>query len=1459
MKTQLGLDIGTNSIGWALVKTDFEKKTGELLATGSRIIPMDQRKSNDFGKGNPVSNTSQRTAYRGTRRLYQRKNLRRERLLRVLQILDYLPTHFSDSIDFVKRKGQFKPGHEVKISHVLNPDQNRYDFYFKSSFDEMIKCFEDKGHHDQVPADWTLYYLRTKALTQKVSKHELSWILLSFNQKRGYYQSRDEDLDAETKGKEFCELSVDKLIDTGEEVKGNPLYKVLFTNGWEYEKSIVKKSNWLGQTKEFIVTTKLLKDGTLKRSFKEVDSEADWAAIKAKKEDDLKNSNKTVGQYIFDRLLENPKQKIRGRYLQTIGRAFYKDELEQILSKQASFYPELCEKGGDLFINSCNELYPKNIAHQKNLANKNLKYLLIEDILFYQRPLKSKKGTIAGCQFERRKYKVEDPKTGVVKEVLSKVKVVSKSNPLFQEYRLWQFINNLKIYRKEQVINGRIQYDVDVTDLVLPTEQERVRVFDFLISKKDIDEKQLLNFLSKEGLIDKNEKTNKEWNYFWNYIGEKKKYPAGETRYNILSRLKKVKNVNAELFLTSDQLYKIWHILYSVKDPHEFNKALKSYAVKNELNIDEFVESFKKHPPYSADYGSLSYKALKKIVPLMRLGKYWSLDNISDGLKNRIEKILNAEEDPSIPVRVREKLTNYSSIDQFKGLPIFLCNYLIYGRHAEAELITKWDMPQDIENYLSEFKQHSLRNPIVETVILESLRVVKDIWIEYGMGKPNFFDEIHVELAREVKNSAEKRKKISSRNQENENTNHRIRLILKELQENDSTGTIRAYSPSQQEKLKLYEEGVFQNPDTNYTNLNETEVVKFRRNNDPTRSEIQKYRLWLEQGYISPYTGSVISLNKLFSNEYEIEHIIPRSRFYNNSLSNKVICESVVNKDKGNYTAYEYINKNGGSTVGGFKLLSLVDYESHCKKVFANNRAKINNLLSDGIPDDFISRQLNDTRYITKKVLNLMSNIVRKKDEKEFNSSNVLSFNGSIISDLRNSWGLNDVWNDLISPRFERMNQRSKSQDYYYWDEKINTYRCDVPDDLKKGFSKKRIDHRHHALDAIVIACADIRHRQYLTSLDDKGTKQLLRPKICYQDNNGRYTQNYIHPWKGFTVDVLNKLHKTLISFKKDTRVINKTNNKTWQWVQDDSRGSLKKKLVKQTQGDSWAVRKPLHIETVYGKVTRLSDDKKTVTSNRVFLSEIKKMTGLNKVLDQGTRKILLNHIKNYINAKGEPDFEKAFDENGVIKLNENIKELNGGKNHKPIYKVKQKETGSKFALGLSGNNSKKFVEAAKGTNLYFAVYVGNQKRAYETIPFYKLVEYQKQVANVKKSDRYPIPVNTELGEFLFFLSPNDLVFVPTDEEMDMPSIVDFSNLSKSQVYRIYVVVSFTRGELLCRPTHFSKVISKKEFNSNNKDERVQSIISDDIPDSKGKQVLIKSRCWKLNVNRIGKITSVEK
>lgn len=1494
MKKIVGLDLGTNSIGWALINVHTDEYNKEQLhsieACGSRIIPMDAAILGNFDKGNSISQTAERTSYRGIRRLRERHLLRRERLHRVLDLLGFLPKHYSDSLN---RHGKFLNGIECKLPWVKEK-AGSYRFLFEDSFKEMLADFAE--HHPEfiagnkkVPYDWTIYYLRKKALTRKISKEELAWILLNFNQKRGYYQLRGEEEKIPNKKVEYYSLKVEKVEDSGEKKGKDTWYNVHLENGMIYRRTSNIPLDWEGKTKEFIVTTDLEadgspkkdKEGNIKRSFR-APGKDDWTLNKKKVEADIDESRTPVGVYIYESLLQKPDQKIRGKLVSTIERKYYKDELRQILKAQCEFHKELQNR--QLYADCLNALYPNNAPHKNNISTRDFCHLFIDDIIFYQRPLKSKKSLISNCPYEGNKY--IDRENGEIKQ--ASIKCIAKSHPLYQEFRLWQFIVNLRIYKKET--------DVDATRELLPTEADYVTLFEWLNDKKEIDQKAFF----KCPLFGLEKMTS---SYRWNYA-EDKPYPCNETHAQILARLEKAHI--PETFLSKEKEEALWHILYSIEDKQEIKKALYSFAKKNSLSED-FVEQFKNTPPFKKEYGSYSAKAIKKLLPLMRMGKYWRSEAIDDETKKRINKIIDGEYDQNIRDRVRQKAINLTDITHFRALPLWLACYVVYDRHSEIKDIVKWKTPKDIDSYLKSFKQHSLRNPIVEQVITETLRTVRDIWEQAG-----HIDEIHIELGREMKNPADKRARISQQMTENENANLRIKALLTEfLNPEFEIENVRPYSRSQQDLLRIYEEGAL----SSIAELPEDIriiVGKFNQIDTlkrPTRSEVLRYKLWLEQKYRSPYTGEIISLSRLFTPAYEIEHIIPQSRYFDNSLSNKVICESEINSLKDKSLGYEFIKKHHGEKVElafgkTVEVLSVEAYEELAREFYSHSRSKMKKLLMEDIPDQFIERQLNDSRYISKVVKSLLSNIVREENDQEAISKNVILCTGGITDRLKKDWGINDVWNKIVLPRFIRLNELTKSSHFT----SINTNNTMIPSmplELQKGFNKKRIDHRHHAMDAIIIACASRNIVNYLNnesaSKNANITRQDLQILLCHKDktdNNGNYKWVIDKPWGTFTQDTLAALQKITVSFKQNLRIINKTTNH----YQHYENG--KKIIAPQSEGDSWAIRKSMHKETVYGEVNlrmiktvslnealkkpqaiveidlkkkilamaELGYDTKKIkkyfeenkdTWQDINLSKIKvyyftketkdryfavrkpidmsfdKKKITESITDTGIQQIMLRHLE----EKGN-DPALAFSPDGIDDMNRNILILNRGKKHQPIYNVRVYEKAEKFSVGQNGNKKTKFVEAAKGTNLFFAIYETEEidndtkkiirKRSYSTIPLNVAIERQKQGLPSAPEDE-----NGNLPKYV--LSPNDLVYVPTPEEINKSEIVP--PIDRDRVYKM--VSSSGRQCFFVKGEVANTIIDKLEFSPSNKMERALT------------GEMIKDICLPIKVNRLGNIIQI--
>ena len=712
------------------------------------------------------------------------------------------------------------------------------------------------------------------------------------------------------------------------------------------------------------------------------------------------------------------------------------------------------------------------------------------------------------------------------------------------------------------------------------------------------------------------------------------------------------------------------------------------------------------------------------------------------------------------------------------------------------------------------------------------------------------------------------------------------------------------------ELLKIYENEVLQSTDNIPEEI--SNIIKDLGKTDPKKrpslSDITKYRLWLEQKYQSPYTGHIIPLSKLFTPAYQIEHVIPQSRYFDDSISNKVICEAEVNKEKDRMLGYEFIINKGGSIVKGsfgqeFKIFDKVQYEDFVKQRYAHNKTKMKKLLMDDIPDGFIQRQLNDSRYMSKKIISILSNIVREDGEKEATSKHIIVTSGAITDRLKKEWGIKDVWNDIIAPRFKRLNKLTDSNNYGMETEKEGRqyFQINVPIELSAGFSKKRIDHRHHAMDAIIIACTTRNHVNFLNNStaasDQKDIRRDLQHTLCTKtktDSNGNYVWRFNKPWDTFTQDTRQELEGIIVSFKQNLRIINKMSNYYQHYV--DGR----KTIGRQNKGDGWAIRKSLHKATVSGKVNlkrsktvgfkeALNDwsaikdktskailqkiiaqyknydpktifkyfkdrnfkvegkdfsklevyyntsDKELMSAHRVNIDTTFDEKEIRSITDTGIQKIMLKHLHTYDDAQGKTHPEAAFSPEGIEKMNQNIRTLNGGKDHKPIFKVRKAETlGMKFAVGERGHKDKKWVEADKGTNLFFAIYESEEnKRSYSSIPLNEAIDRLKRGENVTDER------DQNGNKLLFVLSPMDLVYVPDPDDAHIDEVKGNNNIFK--------MVSCTGTECYFVPETYANVICKgKELGSLNKVESYDGIN-------------IKKSCYKITVDRLGKVRKIFK
>ncbi len=1495
MKKVLGLDIGTNSVGWAFIETNAyenpETLNGKILQLGSRIIPMDGDAMSKFESGNPESKAAGRRQARGTRRLNQRYKLRRSRLIEALKILEWIPK-------------DFPTGFKKLSKHNINTFLTFSDSLKKEAADffNIVGKKTTKGLDYEISEDWLIYFLKTKALHTQVSLPELARILYHYNQRRGFKSSRKDNKLIEESGEikyplyeKWVEIvKVTNVIEKGKgegKDKEYTFYELTCQTATLEFNAIKKRKNplaWLNKNIEVEITRKTTKDLTINYTIAEVDPNA-WESRKAALEKDIQKEDLYISEYYLKNIKADRNYPIKQRI---VDRSFYQKEFKQIWDTQSAYYGnEFSDKIKIAII--ADSFYVHNKEKNKELKGKDLFHIFFNDIIYYQRGLKSQKGLLANCQYETKSYKTKD---GSSKN--AGVKVISRCAPCFQEFRIWQTIHNLRLIKKEEVIDGKLKLNIDVTDQFL-TEENKEKLFELFDNTAEVSHDSILRLFGfKKDVIDSDEKT---YAYRLNYP-EDKGFPGNETKALFRRVFKKHNFEEGEKYLSDKTLFNhLWHIVYSLPEEKEIINALnnkKYFAFPQAV-----ITHISKLPEFKSQYASLSSKAINKLLPLMRLGKYW--DSIfNDAMLQKVNKIIDGEFDINISKKTRDevKKLNLARIEDFKGLPTHIAAYIVYGRHSERDNEAKYETIDDLK--IKELiPYNSLRNPVVEKVIRETLSLIKDIWKDEKLGRPDF---IHIELGREMKNNNEDRKKISDANTKNRVERERVVALIKELRYPNFSDN----SLSDLEKFRVWKNNGGNEGDEKFEELFKSNRAEFVKDAD-----IEKYRRWAEQNYRSPYSGKSIPLSELFTEKYQIDHIIPRSKFYDDSANNKVVVESRLNDLKGNRLAIQFIEDSQGKDFG---VQSLVDYIKFVDDMFTSKKKKWY-LKSYEVPEDFVERQLNDTKYISRTVAHFLRPIAIGNETDE----GIIYTSGNITSDLKGKWGLHKLWKEVLKSRFERLEEILGEQLIFPNDGHEGDYR------FAKDY--KRIDHRHHALDALVIACTSRSHIKYLNSLNSLSNsksdiakygewakwKYLLNKKKQLENKENGMTE-FDTPWDNFYIDAKNAVESVIVSHKPSSKLVSKAVNKYYRWAEVEP-GKWEKKIhyqeIPKDDDKYWvAVRQSLFGQPL-GKIhvaeykkgvdikTALKAQTQFLNRNeykwntedwRIAKSSIrKKAEALVRQYDGDEKKILkhlqasplLDETGNKIEKLDLLQFKKyaskrvAIDEsftedkiknmpfaelekNWLTKLlREHLAEYGDPKiafkgealemlyrkAPYPIDKVTRKESGEK----IEKNN--KLFDGDKGVNQYFIVEIKKEtdKKTGEekTVRKYSTPDFLDCIERLAKG----LPIHDENPNSKYIvLSPGDVVYVPKNGE----SIgqIDWND-KKKVAENTYIMKSSSDSKCYFLPVFVSSLISyydskskKGEFESTNKSERTYN----------GSQT-IKENFIKLKVDRLGNITPFKK
>ncbi len=450
----------------------------------------------------------------------------------------------------------------------------------------------------------------------------------------------------------------------------------------------------------------------------------------------------------------------------------------------------------------------------------------------------------------------------------------------------------------------------------------------------------------------------------------------------------------------------------------------------------------------------------------------------------------------NISVRALRKI--YPYLEEGK---LFSDACLWAGYNHSKSLTKEQNEARKLDDKLDILKKNSLRNPVVEKILNQMINVINVIMEHPEMGRP---DEIRIELARELKKTAKQRKEMTSE-------------------------IAKATKIHEEYRARIKSE--FGLP---YV----------------SRKDLTKYKLYLELksiGFKTLYSGTYIKPEELFTNKFDIEHIIPQSVLYDDSFSNKTIELRDVNLEKGNETAYDYCERKGW----------LQDYESRVQEVFDQKGIKYGKrkklyTKKEEIPSDFLNRDMNNSAYIAKKALEIVNKITR----------NVYATSGKITDKLRSDWELINVLQELNWDKYQKIGQT------YYDYNKNGTALPRIKDWTKRN------DHRHHAMDAITVAFTKPAFINYLNNKsgeNDKNSSHFgIKEKYTYRDKD-QGKRKFRKPFENIREETKKHLSEILISHKAKNKVVTLNKNKI------KIKGGYNTKTELTPRGQ-------LHKETIYGK-----------------------------------------------------------------------------------------------------------------------------------------------------------------------------------------------------------------------------------------------------------------------------------
>mgnify|MGYP003634049474 CR=1 FL=1 len=1399
MSKILGLDLGTNSIGWAIVEKDKREKEFTLIDKGVRIfsegVNIEAKTSSESSKA------AQRTNYRSGRKLKYRRKLRKLELLKILSDNNLCPKLTNEELKLWRYKKTYPNNDEFRL--WLSTDNQD---------DELDRKKQTKNP----------YAFRFKASTLKldlnktIDRHELGRALYHIAQRRGFLSNRLDTSDnsiIEDKNSDIEEIiqqantseellkTYDAFLEAYDKTEANS--KALFTLGRAF-KSILKENT----DKEFdAIKEKLIERLNRKEFLGKVKSAISDLSTKIEEA----NCN-TLGEYFYG--LHKEGQRIRNNY--THREEHYLHEFHVICDKQ-------------------------NVS---TTLKKD-----IENAIFFQRPLKSQKGLVAKCPLENDKA------------------CVPISHPDFELFRMHGFINSIKIKPanedKLRFLNAEEKASIE------PLFYRKSKPnFDF----EEISKKLTLKHLKTGYYKDKNAIDFDVLFNFGNYtnvsgcptIANLRSVFGDDWKTYLIQNFNKKNKDNSNK--TEHQIIDaIWHVLF------RFDKTekLKQFAI-DYLGCEEDMATKFSKIKLKQDYGSLSLKAIRNILPYLEKDLLYSHAVFLANMKTVLPKTIwnNKADKTVINNEVFSIIENYNiyrnTVDIVNGLiKTVKDNQETWNAKNTFVLEAyKKDIDKSIQNYFGLKRWNSFLEEEKKIILTDSFelfstqmelnsgrgeflkrdtldeRVKKFLRDNFNISEDSLKKLYHpsaIEVYKKAKRSDTDGKLylgsplISSiKNPMAMRALHQLRKVINQLIKDDAIDENTIIRIEMARELKSANERVAIRQWQNDLQNNKKEYIdaikKLYKEDcgldiEPSQDEVLKYQLWLEQNRTCLYTGKTISICDFIgaNPKFDIEHTIPRSKSLDNSQTNKTLCCSIYNRD---------VKKDKIPT----ECHNHEDIIPRINHWYAQYKSLENQI-----------------RDITKKVRAATTkenrdNNIQKRTKLRFEYNYLKSkYRSFTITEIPKGFKNSQSVDIGIISKYGNLFLKSLFTKVYHVKGKTTSNLRDI-----WGLDKKeRINHAHHAKDAVVVACCE-------KDINDA----LATYYHNYEDYQfyGKPKPSFKHriPWKGFNNDVKNFDENTLISHHtpdvlpiQSKKAIRKRGI-----IQRNKNGEIKYK-----QGDT--VRGALHKEKFYAAIKREERNKKG-EAVEVIKYVIRKSLGefldtdLKNIVDDKIKEIVTNGrvqeklikkeietLKKQINKVNDAEEEIIRNQLEVLsnKIENELYVLpNKNGNPIPIKKIRYFATDVSNPLkikehrDMSRHEHKQYYFAKNDGNYCYAIYEGVNKKGKE-IKEYRVVnnfEAGKYFTSNDSNGKQPLELNIiDKNENIlilkFLLKTGTLVLFYEHEKNEVHNMVD-SELSK-RLYKTVAIESDGRVQFrhhtVARPDGELKKSSSVNFDTPNEKLRI--------------------------------------